>query len=322
MFSERSLIEKVLAPLTRAGSGALGLRDDAALIRPRAGHELVITQDSLQAGVHFFASDAPKRIAQKALRVNLSDLFAKGARPLGYLLSLFIPSDMDEAALRAFAEGLRADQHAYGIDLLGGDTVHSPGGLALTVTMYGEVPAGRMLRRDGARPGDHVFVSGTIGDAALGLGLLEGRLEAPAAGYRDDLIAAYHLPQPPTELGDALRTHAEAAMDISDGLAGDLGLLCAASGVSAEITWQDVPISEAAASMLDDKPDLIRPILTGGDDYQILCTVPEASADAFAQAAGDRVCEIGRIVAGQAQPRFVGPDGEALALGAKSFSHF
>lgn len=322
MLSERSLIETILAPLTKAGSGALGLTDDAAFIRPRPGHDLVITQDSLQAGVHFFADDPLEQVAQKALRVNLSDLYAKGAVPTHYLLSLFIPQGMGEDDLKAFARGLAQDQQTYDITLLGGDTVRSSAVFGLTVTMSGEVPQGRMIHRSGAKAGDVLYVSGTIGDAALGLKILNKEIEVSTGSDANCLTGRYRLPQPPTTLGPALLAHANAAMDVSDGLAGDLNLICKASSLTAVIEADAVPLSGPAQELVEARPELLTAVLTGGDDYQVLCAVPPGAAAAFEAAAGGRVTPIGVMQAGEGPPRFVGKDGQNIALKQLSYTHF
>lgn len=322
MLSERSLIEDILAPLTKNGSGALGLTDDAAFIRPAPGHDLVITQDSLQAGVHFFDGDPLDLVAKKALRVNLSDLFAKGAQPQHYLLSLFIPPAMGEAELKTFASGLKEDQTAYGIELLGGDTVRTPGAFGLTVTMSGEVPQGQMIRRSGAAPGDLVYVSGTIGDAALGLKILNREISVGADKDREYLVSRYRLPQPPVSAGEVLRAYASAAMDISDGLAGDLYLLTQASGVTARIEGSSVPLSGPAGAAVKQQPELLGAVLAGGDDYQILCTVPENKAGEFERASDGTFTKIGLIGAGAGAPVFTGYDGQTVRLENLSYTHF
>src|SRR5271165_3625256 len=200
--SEDELIARLFAPL--AGPMGLGLRDDAALLRPTAGEDLVLTTDALVAGVHFFADDPPDSIARKALRVNLSDLAAKGARPLGFLLTLALPPDWEEDWLVAFAAGLGADASAYDCPLAGGDTVGTPGPLTLSVTAYGAVPAGRMRMRSGVKAGDRLYVTGTIGDAAIGLRLRQGRGPELAAAERDFLLRRYLTPEPRLSLARAM----------------------------------------------------------------------------------------------------------------------
>lgn len=323
MSAEDRLIARYFAPLA-THPGALGLSDDAAFISPPAGCDLVLTTDAIVGGVHFFTDDAAGKVAQKALRVNLSDLAAKGAKPLGFLLSLSLPKETGEDWLAAFAEGLGADAKAYGCPLFGGDSVRTPGPIAISVTMFGSVPQGTMVRRAGARPGDRIFVSGTIGDAALGLKLRKGagwKLTDPQRGH---LLSRYLLPQPRTALAEALRGHASAAMDISDGLAGDLAKLARVSGVGATVTIADMPLSDAAAGIITADAALIETVLTGGDDYEIVCAVPPAKTGSFrdaAKLAQVPVTDIGTIAVGEGA-RFLNPAGKALSFENASFSHF
>jgi thiamine-monophosphate kinase len=328
-LSEDELIATLFAPL--AGPGGLGLRDDAAVIAARPGHDLVISKDMLIAGVHFFAADPPDAIARKALRVNLSDLAAKGAEPLGFLLGLGLPTDWTSEWLKAFAQGLGEDTQDFGCPLLGGDTVRTPGPLSLSITAFGVVPSGRMVPRTGAGAGDLLYVSGTIGDAAIGLRLrLQDRLDTPWIAVLGEKAAAflrdrYLLPRPRLGLRAALLAHASAAMDVSDGLAGDLGKMLGLAGLTANISVDGVPLSEAARAALKLSPALIETILTGGDDYEILCAVPPSSAKAFeasAKESGISVTRIGLSRPGEAAPRFNDSDGAALALATRSFSHF
>jgi thiamine-monophosphate kinase len=306
----------------------LQLNDDAALLRPNQGEELVLTKDMLVAGVHFFADDPPGAIAQKALRVNLSDLAAKGAAPKGFLLGLGLPADWSEDWLNAFVKGLAADAELFGIDLLGGDTVHVPGPLTLSITAIGAVPEGRMVQRGGAKAGDHIFVSGTIGDAALGLKVRRKSeddmdwIAALSEAARAHLLDRYLLPQPRLALREALRTYAHAAMDVSDGLAGDLSKLLRLAGLTAEIAVTDIPLSDAAAGLAER---LIEPIFCGGDDYEILCTVPPQAVPGFiaaAQAANIRVTHIGICQSGDFSLTFKDAKGRALPFERGSFQHF
>jgi thiamine-monophosphate kinase len=230
---EFEFIARHLRPLATA-RGALALTDDAALLEPAPGRQLVLAKDAMVAGVHFFAADPPGQIAQKLLRVNLSDLAAMGAAPLGYLLALARPKEITDAWLAEFCAGLAADNAAFEVPLLGGDTVSTPGPLTLSLTAIGELPRGTALLRAGARAGDDVWVSGTLGDAALGLKVLQGALPA-AEPARAFLIERYRLPQPRLALGEALRGIASAAIDISDGLVADLGHILEVSGVGAEL---------------------------------------------------------------------------------------
>jgi thiamine-monophosphate kinase len=323
MTGEDSLIARYFRPLA-TDPGAFDLTDDAAILKSSAG-ELVVTTDAIVEGVHFLPDDPPDTVARKALRVNLSDLAAKGAAPAGFVLTLALRAP-DDAWLTAFARGLGEDATQFGCLLLGGDTVSTPGPVMISITAFGRVPAGKMVRRNGAKPGDRVVVSGTIGDAALGLGLLKGGATAALGGdEREMLIGRYRVPQPRLALAQAVRDHASAAMDVSDGLAGDLAKLCAASGVSAAIDAQSIPLSGPARSLLGSGAAGIESIVSGGDDYEILCTIPENRLEAFAKAAslaGVPVTSIGTIVAGIAFPRFIDGQGTEIALPRLSYSHF
>jgi thiamine-monophosphate kinase len=323
MSAEDQLIARFFKPLA-SHPGALGLSDDAAFLTPPPGCDLVLKTDAIVGGVHFFPDDAAHTVASKALRVNLSDLAAKGARPLGFLLSLAIPKDVGEDWLAGFAEGLRGDSVLYGCPLFGGDTDRTPGPIMVSIAMFGSVPQGTMVRRAGALPGDRVFVSGTIGDAALGFLVRGGKIRNLSEPHRKHLLSRYLLPQPRNALAEAVRTHATAAMDISDGLAGDFGKLCRVSGVGAEIEVARIPLSDAAKAVNDADPSMLETAVTGGDDYEVVCTVPAAKVDSFraaAKVAQVAVSEIGEIKAGKGA-RFLGADGHALTFKRASFSHF
>jgi thiamine-monophosphate kinase len=325
--AEDALIARHFKPIARH-PGAFGLSDDAASLTPPKGHDLVLTADAIVGGVHFFPDDPPGAIARKALRVNLSDLAAKGAQPAGCLLSIALPKSVNAAWLKAFARGLGADAKTYGCPLMGGDTVRTHGPLMVSVAAFGTLPKGAMVRRAGAKPGDHVFVTGTIGDAALGLKL---RLDHGAAGrwtlsgaQRAHLLGRYLLPQPRNVLAAVVRTFASAAMDVSDGLAGDLGKLCKVSDVAAEIAVETVPLSKAALAAVMAEPGMIETALTGGDDYEIVMTVRPAKVAGFraaAKRAGVPVAAIGRIVAGQGA-QVLAADGRPIRFARMSFSHF
>ena len=325
MSAEDRLIARFFQPIA-THPGALGLADDAAFIKPPPGCDLVLKTDAIIGGVHFFPDDAAHTVASKALRVNLSDLAAKGARPLGFLLSLALPKDIGDEWLSGFAEGLRGDAVLFACPLFGGDTDRTPGPITVSIAMFGSVPEGSMVRRAGAQAGDRVFVSGTIGDASLGLVLRKGAGAnwKLSTAQRQHLVSRYLLPQPRNALAEAVCAHASAAMDVSDGLAGDLAKLCRASNVAADIDVARVPLSDAAKAVLEDEAGAIEPVLTGGDDYEIVCTVPAAKAEDFrtaAQAANVAVTEIGQIKAGEGA-RFLGTDGKALSFKRASFSHF
>ena len=323
---EDALIARYFKPLA-TDPGAFNLGDDAAVLKP-SGDDIVVTTDGIVEGVHFLADDPPDTVARKALRVNLSDLAAKGATPAGFVLTLALRA-ADDAWLTPFARGLGSDAGLFGCPLLGGDTVSTPGPLTISIAAFGRVPAGKMVRRSGAKPGDRVVVTGTIGDAALGLDILKGGPVAAAladdAGARAMLIGRYRVPQPRNALAKAVRNHARAAMDVSDGLAGDLAKLCGVSGVSAVIDAPSIPLSPAAAALLARGTVDIETIVSGGDDYEVLCTVPEDSFEAFVQAAGQAgvaVSSVGVIVAGSSVPRFLDGEGREIALPRLSYSHF
>ena len=321
--AEDRLIAELFAPLA-THPGALGLTDDAAFLTPEPGSDLVLTTDAVVAGVHFFQEDDACDVAKKALRVNLSDLAAKGATPRGFLVSLAIAADTSMDWLRGFADGLRADSEMYGCPLLGGDTDRTPGPLAISVFMVGSVPNGAMVRRAGAKPRDRIFVTGTIGDASLGLQSRKGATWRLDHTQRDHLLSRYLLPRPRTVLADAIRTHASAAMDVSDGLVGDLAKLCRVSGIGGIVEVARVPLSDAARAVIAVDPAMRDLALTGGDDYEILCTVPPDRAASFraaAQTAGVDVTEIGEIASGQGA-RFVDEAARVLTFKQASFSHF
>lgn len=312
--AEFGLIERHFRPL--AGPGALGLLDDAAVFAPPPGRELVAAADAMVAGVHFLPDDPASTVGAKLLRVNLSDLAAMGAVPLGYLMTVSVPRHTPDAWFAGFAAGLARDQVEFGIGLLGGDTTSTPGPVCVSLTVLGHVAPGEALRRVGARPGDGVWVTGTIGDGALGLAALRGRLADPD-GW---LAGRYRLPRP--RLGLRLAGVVSACMDVSDGLVQDLGHLCRAGGVGAEIGADAVPLSPAARAA---GPGWLETCLTGGDDYELLMAVPPGRAEALraeAARAGVPVARIGTFMAGPPGVRVRGADGAEMALDAPGWSHF
>ncbi|TBW39717.1 thiamine-phosphate kinase [Siculibacillus lacustris] len=325
--SEDDLIARWLRPLA-TDPAALQLGDDCACLTPPPGHDLVLKTDTVAAGVHFFRDDPWDLVARKALRVNLSDLAAKGARPLGYLMSLALPADWREDDLAAFARGLGEDQAIWPVSLFGGDTIRSPNGLVVTITALGAVPTGRMVRRAAARAGDRLYVSGTLGDAALGLELRLHPESAETWGLdaaaRAHLARRYLLPEPRLALAPALLAHARAAMDLSDGLGIDLERMCRGSGVGAEIDATALPLSQAAAAVLAVEGTRLAAVVGGGDDYEILAAVDPAEASAFeaaAAAAGVPVAAIGRVLPGAGDVRLLRADGTA-APPTGGFRHF
>ncbi len=310
---EFGLIERHFAPIARDFPGALALADDAALIDLDPGHQLVATADALIADVHFFADDPPDLIARKLLRVNLSDLAAMGAEPRAYLLALALPKDTDEAWLGAFAEGLAADSQTFGIALAGGDTVATGGPLSLALTALGQVPAGAALLRSGAKAGDGVYVSGTIGDGALGLMALKGDVEI-AAPHRDQVIERYRLPRPRLALGRRLAGVAHAVIDVSDWMIADLGHVCRTSGVGVTIAAAAVPLSDAARDATANDGAMLARLLSGGDDYELAFTAPPEMAgaiDALGRELDLRLSNIGQVGPGTG---VVVSDSDELAL--------
>ena len=313
---EFELIAELFAPLTRGAPGALGLQDDAALIRPRAGQELVVTTDGLVEGVHFLAEDPPGSVARKALRVNLSNLAAKGAEPIGYFLTLMLPQDRSFAWIKGFARGLARDGERFEVPILGGDTTSTSGPLALSLTAVGTVPRGRMIHRSGARPGDLVFVSGTIGDAGAGLELAQAAKTGPA-----DLIARYRVPEPRLGLGRALRGLASAGLDVSDGLIADLGHIAEVSGVSIVVEAKLLPLAPAVRRLWREEAAVRAAVC--GDDYELAFTVPaarRARVIAAAKAVHTPITEIGRVEAGAGVRLLV--QGRPEKLTKRGWRHF
>jgi len=311
MTDEFARIAKYFAPL--AGVEARGLADDAAVLAPPAGRELVLTVDQMLEGVHFLKHDSPELIARKLLRRNLSDLAAMGATPLGYLLTTALPADLGEHWLAGFAQGLARDQEIFNIKLFGGDSASTLDGISLTATLIGHVAPGAALPRNGAKAGDGVWVTGTIGDAALGLLARLGKLADPD-GY---LTGRSLLPEP--RAGLALAGIASAAIDVSDGLVQDLGHLCAGAGLSAVIQAALVPNSPQAAAF---GPDYLEARLTDGDDYELLLAVPPAHEPALVAACGAlRVTKIGTFQPG-AGVRVLSETGAPMTFTRSGWRHF
>ncbi len=309
MSDEFSRIARYFAPL--AGPEALGLRDDAAVMRPPAGRELVLTVDQMLEGVHFLSGDAPDLIARKLLRRNLSDLAAMGAVPLGYLLTTALTASVDEAWLAAFAAGLAADQAAYGISLFGGDSSSSVGKISFSATLIGHVAPGAALSRSGAKAGDALWVTGTIGEAALGLQARRGTLADPTGV----LTRRSLLPEP--RVGLALVGIVNAAIDVSDGLVQDAGHLARGAGLSAIIRAGLVPCLAAASGAAH-----LEARLTGGDDYELLLAVPPGNGDALKQACGALpVTKIGMFQAGEGV-HVLSEAGTVMTFATPGWQHF
>lgn len=334
-LGEFDIIARYFAPIAAAFPGALGLKDDAALFDPPAGSRLVVTADAMVAGVHFFPDDPPDLIARKLMRVNLSDLAAKGATPYACLLTIclppiYLPGGTEEGWIAGFAQGLAADAAEYAFPLAGGDTTRTPGPLTLSLTAVGLAPAGRApLLRSGAKAGDLVFVTGTIGDAHLGLALQQGEWPDLAPDHRAALIDRYRLPQPRVAFGQALAAvpGVHAAADVSDGLLADLGHICAASGLAARLEADKLPLSPAAAAVMAKAPvttDLRARLLAGGDDYEILFTAApdaEAAVRALAEKQGIALTTLGRLESGQGVTVLDGA-GKVISLVQKGYRHF
>jgi thiamine-monophosphate kinase len=325
-LGEFDLIARYFAPLATK-PGAFALTDDGALFDVPEGQACVVTTDAMVAGVHFFESGGPLNLGWKVLAVNLSDLAAMGAEPLGYTLDFALPRDWPqdrvESWLPQFAQGLMDCQMRFQTSLLGGDTVSTTGPLTLAVTAFGSVPKDQVLRRNGAKVGDSIWVSGTIGDAALAVKVRHGW--APPANltlsYADMRL---DMPFPRVALGKALRGIATAALDISDGLAADLGHICMASQVGAEISFDEIPLTTEMRSFVEAAPELVQTILAGGDDYELVFTAP-AEAEAAIRDASKKTLSpvycIGRIVDGSGV-RIAGPDGQPITLDRLGFAHF
>ncbi|MDI7774407.1 thiamine-phosphate kinase [Asticcacaulis sp. EMRT-3] len=280
---EFSIIDQLFKPLAGLCREARGLMDDVAVIPGDAEHDLLVSTDALVAGVHFFENDPLDLVARKLMRVNISDIIAKGGTPYGYQLVTAWPRGTPINDKRDFVRGLKADQDRFGLSLFGGDTVSTPGPLTLVMTIFGKAPRGRALSRVGAKPGDRIFVSGYIGQGHLGLRALQGALSGLSQGDRNALISAYHLPEIRPDLASAVLNHASSAMDISDGLLADADHMARANGLMMRLDLDRVPTSLAARAAIAQGCSVID-LVTGGDDYQILCTAADAGADALLMA--------------------------------------
>jgi thiamine-monophosphate kinase len=321
-MNEFDIIADIFAPLAKA-SGAFALQDDAAVISARPGFDLVVTTDAIAEGTDFFAFDPPASVARKALRVNLSDLAAKGAQPEFYLLNLALPQSITAEWLHNFAGGLAQEQAAFGISLLGGDTSRTEGPLAISMTAFGFVPEGKILRRKGARPGDVIYVTGNIGDSGGGLAIFKRENHTLNETQRDTLIAHYRVPEPPVAFGAMLRDLANASVDVSDGLVADLGHVAHASGVKLVVDAGAIPRSDALRAFWGDSETAILRAATAGDDYQIAFTAGPARHEAILAAgrtASVLVTPIGRVEAGEGVDLVMGD--RILAVPKPGYRHF
>lgn len=318
---EFELIGRLLAPIARAPA-ARGLKDDVAVWPAPAGRDVVLTKDMVAEGVHFLPSDPPEAIAAKLLRVNLSDLASKGARPEGVLLGLGLTPRQDEAWLTAFVNGLGTDLARYDVALWGGDTIQAGERMVLSLTAIGSAPAGQALSRAHAQPGDDVYVTGTIGDAWLGLQVLTGKLDLPEDHARA-VAQRYRWPEPRVEIGPHLAGLARGSADVSDGLLADATHIAEASGVAVVLEIASVPLSDAAHGWAGADPSRRVQLATGGDDYEILFTADPAEREAvlaLCQRFGLRITRIGRVEAGQGL-RVLAPDGTRLGVAKLGYEH-
>ena len=325
--NETELVQTYLAPLAAGAPGAFGLTDDAALIVTEPGFDLVVSTDPVIAGVHFFADDAAADVAWKALAVNISDLVAKGAMPVAYTMALAFPDAPRRDWMAAFSAGLGVAQAAFGCTLIGGDTDRTPGPLSISITAFGKVPHGQMIARGGAKIGDFVFVTGTLGDAALGLKLrqsLEALGTSMTADARQHFLSRYLRPRPRLETVPLLRQYASAALDISDGLVKDAGRLANGANAALSIETRHLPFSIAAEQALAGDASLITTLVSGGDDYEILFAVPSEKHEAFiahARLHGTVISEIGRLTSGTGVTITL-PNGHPLAIHNTGYDHF
>ncbi len=321
---EFGLIARHFAPLSRAEPGAFGLENDGAALHLPPGAALVATKDLMVEGVHYPVDETPSVIARRLLRTNLSDLAAMGAKALYYMLGLALPGDVSDSWLADFANGLTEDQTAFSVVLAGGDTVASGGPAVLSLTAFGRVPENQALVRSGARAGDDVYVSGTIGDGALGLRALRGGLNALGPEDRAFLAGRFRLPVPRLALGEALRGTASCAIDVSDGLIADLGHLCAMSGAAAQMRADAVPLSGAARRAVEIAGVGLAELLTGGDDYELLFCAPPARRAAVEHIASALDLPLTRIgaIAGGAGVTVIGANDRPLPLERTGYRHY
>lgn len=333
---EEDIIQRHFAPLAAGLPGAFGLTDDCAALTVPPGHDLVVTTDPIIAGVHFLAGEDPANIAWKALAVNVSDLVAKGATPMAYAMAVAFPERPSEAWLRAFARGLGDAQQKFSCHLAGGDTDRTPGPLTVSITAFGTVPTGTLVRRSTARPLGHVYLTRTVGDAALGLRLRRDPSLAAnwglSSAQRESLESRYLRPSPVLGFEKILREHATASIDVSDGLVKDFERLCRASGVAGQLIVERRAISEAALAVVDAGGATLADLITGGDDYEMLIAARAGEShkrfERAAAAHGTRVTLVGVLKkhdAGTPQVAVFlgpGPDYQELETPKTGWDHF
>jgi thiamine-monophosphate kinase len=314
---EFDLIHKYFVPLTAQAPGARGLLDDAASLSPSDGYELVVTMDTIVAGVHYLANETPENIVAKLMGSNLSDLAAMGARPLGFTLSCGWDTDVEIIEIEAFASAMSDWVNDYAFPLLGGDTVKTPDTSVFTLTAFGETPLGKSINRSGAKVGDGVYASGTIGDGALGLLAAQGHMSQLSSAHQAFLENRYRVPQPRVSLGQSLVGFATACIDISDGLIQDAGHIAHTSGVSIELEWDKMPLSDASKAAFESNPNMMSTILTGGDDYELLFTARD-----LPKRSNTDVTKIGKIVQGAPGVNVLDTQGNLVKVNKTGYNHF
>ena len=325
-MDEFDFIATYLAPL--AGAGGLGLKDDAAFLKPSPGKDLILTKDMMVEGIHFPQGHYGGDTAEKLLRVNLSDLAAKGAHPIGYMLSIAWPKGIEETYFHGFAAGLRDVQDAYDFKLLGGDTASIDGPMVVSATLIGEVPEGKMVKRGGAKTGDDIWVTGTIGDAYLGLQSVLGQAldPKPSAEGLWHFEEAYYRPEPRLLFRKTLRVYASGCADISDGLVADAAHVAKASGIRFVIDADKVPLSSPAGRWLSGQQDedaAFKTLITAGDDYELVFTASPEHAAQIRQAAkaiGLRLSKIGTAIEGEGVR--IMADGKPMTFEKTGHTHF
>lgn len=317
MPDEFDLIAKYFAPLS--GEAGLGLLDDAACYEAKQGYDLIISKDVLVSGTHFFEDADPVELATKAVAVNVSDLASKGAKPHSYFLGLSLTKDIDDSWLQSFAYGLKLAQKHYDIYLAGGDTTSTNHGLFISVTALGHTPKGTMITRSGAKVGDDIYVTGTLGDAAFGLKALQG--EVPHSSYQ---LARYNRPQARCEIGKRLRGIASAAADVSDGLIADLGHICRASGVGASVKQDKLPLSPSTEVLLKENSQFADLIWSGGDDYELVFTAAQDDRHSLELLSSELAIPITRIGIVQQEEgvRLVDKAGKLVQVEKSGYQHF
>lgn len=319
-MDEFSLINKYLAPLSKEAGGSFHLTNDAAVFLVRKGYEAVITKDAITEGVHFLSDTSPSDIIKKLIRVNISDIAAMGALPKYYLIAAILPDSITESWFKETAEALAKEQKEFGISLIGGDTVSHKGKISLSMTMIGEIKKGKALKRTTARKGDFIYVSGTIGDASLGLAVLQNRLPDISEKSKKLLIGRYKIPQPRIVLGQEIVRFASAAIDVSDGMIADFNHMKKGAVIEAA----KIPLSDAAKEVLKKSPELFKTVMTGGDDYELLFTAHPGNERKIASLSKRLKTPITRIgvITGGTKITVIDSNNKEISFKNKGFRHF